>query len=92
MEFIHELTEKLNPGQTTVITGDQSVYALGKQVQWAFPEKFNCIMWFMGSLHIEMVLGSVIGQWLDGSGWVEVFTKSRISTAGKVESFLTGKM
>ena len=32
--------------------------------QWTYPEKFKNIMWFMGPLHFEMVLGSVTGQWL----------------------------
>ena len=33
MEIINDLVEHLNPGQTSVITGDQPVYTLGKQVQ-----------------------------------------------------------
>ena len=89
-QLFKEITEKLNPGQQPVITADQPVYALGKQVQWMFPAEFIDIVWMMGPLHIEMAFLNVLGDWLSGSGWCIIFEKSNVSTAGKIESFLKG--
>ena len=47
-------------------------------------------MWFMGPLHLQTVLGSVIGQWLHGSGRVDIYRKCGISTTGIIEGFLSG--
>ena len=33
---------------------------------------------------------NLIGNWLNGSGWVDVFKKAFINTPGRVESFLKG--
>ena len=45
MEIIFKITNKVNPSHTSVITGDQPVYAIGKQVQWTFPLQFKNIFW-----------------------------------------------
>ena len=45
----------------------------------------------MGPLHIEMAFTSTIGDWLDGSGWTDAFEKAKITTTGRIESFLKGK-
>ena len=42
----------------------------------------------MGDLHIEMAFMSVIGDWLEGSGWTDVYSLSGISTPGRIDSFL----
>ena len=83
----------VNPGQIAVITADQPVYAIGKQVQWLYPNVFgeDSIVMMMGSLHIEMCLMAVIGDWLDGSGWVEILVKADINTPGRAESMLHGR-
>ena len=66
---IVKLTEKFNPGQVPVLTADQPVYALGKQVQWLYPNEFGNIIWMMGPLHIEMfvnIIGTVVKwKWLE---------------------------
>ena len=54
MNIIEELASHLNPGQVTIITGDQPVYAIGKQVNWMFPERYQNVIWMVGPLHIEM--------------------------------------
>ena len=76
MEIIFKITNKVNPSQTSVITVDQLVYAIGKQAQWTFPVHFKNIFWMMGPLHIEMVILNCIGDWLRGSGWCEVYEAS----------------
>ena len=45
----------------------------------------------MGPLHIEMLLLSMIGDWLAGSGWCEIYKRSEISTPGRSNSFLKVK-
>ena len=31
-----------------------------------------------------------LGDWLDGSGWIDIFQKANINTPGRIESFLKG--
>jgi hypothetical protein len=38
MTLVQKATHHVNAGQTPVITMDQPLFALGKQVQWSFPE------------------------------------------------------
>ena len=88
MELIKGLTRHLNPSQKqVVITGDQPVYALGKQVQWLYPDQYEDILWMMGPLHIEMAFLHAIGNWLSESGWTDMFERARITTTGRIESF-----
>ena len=42
----------------------------------------------LGGLHVEMAFMSMIGDVLEGSGWVDVFIKSGLGSPGVVESFL----
>ena len=37
----------------------------------------------MGGLHIEMEMLSVLGGWLDGSGWSYVMTSANVTTEGR---------
>ena len=37
-----------------------------------------------------MALLNTVGDWLEGSGWLGVFNKAKISTPGKIDSFLSG--
>ena len=54
MNIVSKLTEKLNPGQIPVITGDQPIFAIMKQIQWQEPkyseDKFVILV---GGLHVE---------------------------------------
>ena len=82
------ITERLNPGQPAVITGDQPVYALGKQVQWMFPNELKDVIWLLGPLHIEKNFLEAIGKWLEGSGWKKIYEYSAIVTSGKADALL----
>ena len=53
MKIGKSVTEMLNSSQTLVFAGDQPVYALGKEIQWKYPDIFNKTYWLMGPLHIE---------------------------------------
>ena len=89
IHIIRKITGKVNPGQMSVVTGDQPVYALGKQLQWKFPEEFGDTIWMLGPLHIEQIFLKLIGEWLEKSGWVEVYDYALINPNGKADSFLT---
>ena len=93
MKSVNTVLQELNPGQATVLTGDQPVYAIGKQVQWHYPEIYgeDKLVMMMGSLHIEMSFLAAIGDWLEGSGWIDLLVKSSIKTPGRADSMLQGK-
>ena len=83
MEIIKQLTQHLNQSQNQVIiTGDQPVYALGKKVQWMFADQFRDVLWMRGPLLIEIAFLDAIGNWLDGSGWTNIFERTMITTTG----------
>ena len=69
VNIIHKIIEKVNPNQKVVITGDQPVYALGKQLKWRFPTEFDDTIWMLGPLHIEEMFLKLIGNWLEKSVW-----------------------
>ena len=52
IEIVKDITNSLNPGQKVLITGDQPVYALGKQVQWIYNDEYQNVVWMMGPLHV----------------------------------------
>ena len=88
---ICKIIEHVHPGQSTAITGDQAVYALGKQVQFMYPLEFGKNIWTMGPLHIEMAFISATGDyWLEGSDWIDILKRLEINTDGRIESFLSG--
>ena len=64
MDINKKLTKHISPLQKQVIiTVVQPVYALGKQLQWSFPDKYADVVWTMGALHIEM---EFLDQWVTG--------------------------
>jgi len=91
MDIIVIATATLNGNQAPVITCDQPVYAIGKQLRWKFPEKYgeDRIILIMGGLHMEMMVINLLGKWLTGSGWTGLVTTAGIATSGVVESCLT---
>ena len=62
MRVIRKLIQHLNPTQIPVITDDQPVYSLMKELQWQFPNEFGEEHFFvgLGGLHIEMDMPSLI--------------------------------
>ena len=75
------------------MTADQPVYAIAKKVQWSYPELYgeDCkLLMMMGALHIEMATLNVLGDWLEGRGWVEVLIKAQTNSPGRAESVLSG--
>ena len=62
-------TNFLNPGQMPVVCFDQPLYAIGKQIQWRYPEEYGVrkILLIMGGLHIEKQLEQILGSYFNGS-------------------------
>ena len=55
-----------------------------------YHEDYKDVGWLMDPLHIEMALMNAIGNWIQGSGWVEAFVQANITTTGRIDSFLNG--
>ena len=87
---IKSAVEHLNPGQIPVITFDQPLYALAKQIQWKWPDDYgeDKFVIMFGGLHIEMAALKAVGDWLKGSGWVQTLVQTGITTVGTADSFL----
>ena len=69
MDVVSKAVQSLNPGQVPIITADQPLYTIAKQIQWNGPgthgeDKFVVMF---GALHIKMAPLKAIGNLLDGS-------------------------
>ena len=91
MDKIKETVSFLNPGQTPVITADQPLYALAKQIQWHWPDIYgeDKFVIMFGGLHIEMTAFKSIGSMLEGSGWTGALVEAEIASSGSADSFLS---
>lgn len=92
MDIVMLILRQLSLKQPAVMTADQPVYAIAKKVQWLYPELYgeDKLLMMMGALHIEMATLNVLGDWLEGSGWVEVLIEAQINSPGRAESVLSG--
>ena len=84
MDVVKNAVEHVNPCQTPVVTLDQPLFALAKQIQWKWPEKYgeDKMILMFGGLHIQMAALKTLGDWLRGSGWVKALVQAEIATAG----------
>ena len=89
MSVIQQAVNKLNPGQAPVIALDQPLFAIGKQVQWRWPDTYGeqHFVLLLGGLHIELAALKMIGTWLEDSGWVDILAQSGIATPGVAQAF-----
>ena len=92
MNVVAKAIQHLHPGQIPVITMDQPLFCIAKQIQWAWPDSFgeHKFVVIMGGLHIEMNVMKLLGDFLDGSGWTTILTQSDITTTGRAEAVLKG--
>ncbi len=90
MDVVKKAVDILNPGQVPIITADQPLYTVAKQIQWSWPdthgEKDFIVMF--GGLHIEMASLKTLGDLLDGSGWTAALAQADVATSGTADSFL----
>ena len=84
------ITQHLNPGQTPILTLDQPLYAIAKQIQWQQPAIYgeDKYVIMLGGLHTEMAALRTIGDILDNSGWVDALSQADIASPGTCEGFL----
>ena len=90
MNIIKSAVHHVNPEQVPVVTLDQPLFAIAKQIQWNWPDthgedKFVIVL---GGLHIEMAAFKVLGDWLDGSGWTSAIVAAEVASGGVAESFI----
>ena len=69
MSVVRKAVQFLNPGQIPVVTFEQTLYAIAKQVKWNWPEQFgeDQFVEMLGGLHIEMAAFKALGD-----GWMAV--------------------
>ena len=91
MDKIKERLAYLNPDQIPVITADQPIYAVLKQVQWQWPEQYGerKFVIMFGGIHIEMAALKSIGTLLQSSGCTSAIAEADIASSGTAESFFS---
>ena len=91
MMLVKKQTDHLNPGQTPVMTVDQPLYALAKEIQWSKPDILgeNNFVVMMGDLHIEMTFMKCLGNLLEASGWTFLLSSSTVLSTGKANAMLS---
>ena len=91
MDKVRDAIAHLNPDQVPIITADQPLYALAKQVQWQWPEVYgeHQFVIMFGGLHIEMTALRSIGTLLHDSGWTGAIVEAGVASSGTAESFLS---
>ena len=84
---IKSVIEHLNPWQTPVITFDQPLDALAKQIQWKWPGMYgeDKFVIMCGGLHIQMGALKTLVNWLKGSGWLQALVEANVTTPGIVD-------
>ena len=92
MNVIKKSIDFLNPGQIPVITVDQPLYSVVKQIQWNWPDTYGGDQFVIipGGLHIGMATLSTLGNWLEDSGWCNALRQAAIASPGVANGFLTG--
>ena len=90
MDVVKTAVEILNPGQVPVITFDQPLYALAKQIQWSWPTTHgeNHLVVMFGGLPIEMAAFKMLQDILEGSGWTGALVQAKVSSPETADSFL----
>ena len=90
MDIVKTAVHILNPGQVPVLTCDQPLYTIAKQIQWSWPDIYgeDQFVVMFGGLHIEMASLKVLGDILKGSGWTEALVQAGVASSGKADSFL----
>ncbi len=58
MTIVQAAILHLIPGQVPILTADQPLFALAKQIQWTWPNQFgeSLFVIMFGGLHIEMAI------------------------------------
>ena len=63
-----------------MVTFDQHLFALAKQIQWKWPEDYGehkGVVMF-GGLYIKMTALKTLENWLHGNGWVQALVQAEM--------------
>ena len=84
MEIIKHTIAYLNPGQTPVDVRDQPVFALTKEIQRRYPEKFGSGSYFclFGGFQYEQCMLTIHGKLIKGSGLENILSNIDMSIIG----------
>ena len=90
MIIIRNAVDHTNNGQVPVITFDQPLYTIAKQIQWTWLEIYGeeKFVIMLGGLHVEKAVLSTVGDWLNLSGWTNALVQADVTTPGTADSFL----
>lgn len=90
MDLIGAITLYLNKDQIPVVCGDQPLFTMAKIVQWNWPEIYGerKFVILFAPFHIEQGFLKVLGQFMEGSGWLSIVSGSGITTTGSAESLM----
>ena len=88
METAISVTNKLNPGQIPVLTVDEPLYAICKQLQLQHPDSLgeDKIFIMLGQLHIEICIQNMLAMLLESSGWSDALSAAGIASPGRADS------
>ena len=81
MEIIKQTIAYLNADQTPEDLCNQPVFALTKEIQWRYPEKFSSSSCFclFGGLHCEQCMVTMHGELIKGSGLKNILSNIDMS-------------
>ena len=84
MITIDEMVTFINTLQMPVTAADQPIYAVSKQIQWNWPDKYGDDKFVMvfGDLHIEMAALWSRGALLQNSGWTRTLAEAGVASSG----------
>ena len=80
MDIIRRPSWYLNLGQIPIITVDQPLFAIAKQIPWTWDnyDESQFII-ILGGLHIAMTALKCLGKFLLGSGWTTALTQAGVT-------------
>ena len=89
LDVIRKAVQFLNPSQTPVITMDEPLFCIAKQLQWYLPAEYGEreLVLLLGGLHEEKACWPLLGV-LKNSGWVKMLCGSGTFTSGRADSFV----
>lgn len=72
-----------------MITMDQSLFCIAKQIQWEWPDIFGEIRFVvvMGGLHIETNVMKLHKDFISGSGRTMILVQFEVTTAGDLMQY-----
>lgn len=90
MDVIKQITSFLNTDQIPVMCVDQPLFTIAKTLQWNWPDLYgeDKFVILFGPFHIEQSFLKILGQLLEGSGWIGLVVNSGITTVGYAESLM----